>query len=59
MELANHHRLRKLMAECLPHAMHYIFRDAAGAQLVSRLDPPVIEVLLGKVAACSEEDRWG
>ncbi len=37
--------------------MHAIFTNAAGAQLVSRLDPTVIEVLLGKVAACSEADK--
>ena len=49
MDLANRHKLRKLMAECLPPAMHYILQDKDGAKLLARMDSVIIEVLVGKV----------
>ncbi|GAB4820807.1 hypothetical protein N2152v2_007853 [Parachlorella kessleri] len=57
MDLANRHKLRKLMAECLPPAMHYILKDKAGAKLLARMDPVIIEVLVSKVVDSSSVTR--
>lgn len=59
MALANRHSMRKLMAECLPVAMHDMFerKGKAVGELLACMDPTITEVFMSKVVELSSVSR--
>lgn len=53
LALASRFNLRKLMAECLPYAMHHVFHRKSVADVMPHLDPTVCEVFFGKMVSLS------